>query len=84
MDTVMWRTNLVNMKKEYENLISEHDKTLSYLRSEWLDSLTKDKDKWLEKINTALDERIRLMALRDKKPKKKLTPSKNTDNLGGS
>ena len=72
------------MKSEYVTLIAEHDKTISYLRSEWLDSLTKDKDKWLEKINAALDERLRLMALRDKKPKKKLTPSKNTDNLGGS
>ena len=72
------------MKKEYETLIAEHDKTLSYLRSEWLESLTKDKDKWLTKINAALDERIRLMKLRDKKTKKKLTPSKNVDNLGGS
>ena len=72
------------MKKEYETLIAEHDKTLSYLRSEWLESLTKEKDKWLTKINAALDERIRLMKLRDKKTKKKLTPSKNVDNLGGS
>lgn len=58
------------MKKEYETLIAEHDKTLSYLRSEWLESLTKDKDKWMEKINAALDERLRLMKLRDAKPKK--------------
>ena len=72
------------MTKEYITLIAEHDKTLSYLRSEWMDSLTKDKDKWLTNINAALDERLRLMKLRDEKPKKKLTPSKNTDNLGGS
>ena len=72
------------MKSEYITLIAEHDKTLDYLRSEWIDSLIKDKDKWLNKIDAALDERLRLMALRDKKPKKKLTISKNVDNLGGS
>lgn len=72
------------MKNEYKKLIAEHDKTLSYLRSEWVEPLLKDKPKWKEKIDAALDERLRLMKLRDEKPKKKLTKTKNVDTLGGS
>jgi len=56
------------MKKEYIKLIKEHDKTLDYLRKEWMEALdTKTKAPWREKLDTALDERLRLMKLRDEK-----------------
>lgn len=55
------------MKEEYQQIIEEYDKTLSMLREEWMSE--KDKSKalvWIEKINQFLDERLRLMKLRDK------------------
>lgn len=56
------------MKAEYEKLISEHDKTLSLLRQSQIDASPAMKAAWQERIDAALDERIRLMALRDAVP----------------
>lgn len=55
------------MKAEYLKLIAECDKNLSLLRESWLESPLQKKARWLGLINQALDERIRLMALRDNK-----------------
>lgn len=56
------------MRSEYEKLIAEHDKTLSLLRASKLDASPKLHSAWDERINAALDERLRLMALRDAQP----------------
>lgn len=53
------------MKEEYIKLIAEHDKLLSALRKNWMESNGADKMKWMNKINGSLDERSRLMKLRD-------------------
>ena len=53
------------MKSEYTNLIAEHDKTLSMLREMWMGAGPDEKSKHMERINVALDSRLRLMALRD-------------------
>jgi len=53
------------MKEEYIKLISEHDKLLSTLRKNWTEAKGVDKTNWMNKINSSLDERIRLMGLRD-------------------
>lgn len=56
------------MRHEYAKLIAEHDRTLSMLRKQWMEAETKDQPKYMERINAALDERLRLMALRDEAP----------------
>ena len=56
------------MKHEYAKLIAEHDRTLSMLRNQWMEAEPKDQTKYMERINAALDERLRLMALRDETP----------------
>lgn len=56
------------MKHEYAKLIAEHDRTLSMLRKQWMEAESKDQPKYMERINAALDERLRLMALRDETP----------------
>jgi hypothetical protein len=56
------------MKHEYEKLIAEHDRTLSMLRKQWMEADPKDQLKYMERINAALDERLRLIALRDETP----------------
>ena len=53
------------MKDEYIKLISELDRTIDLLRTHWLEAQFKDKARWLSRIDTTLDERLRLMALRD-------------------
>lgn len=54
------------MKEEYVKLIVERDSILSEQRKEWLDCKTlAEKEKWMKKINGSLDERYRLMVLRD-------------------
>ena len=53
------------MKSEYLRLITECDKNLSLLRESWLEAKVEKKGRWLELINQSLDERLRLMALRD-------------------
>jgi hypothetical protein len=59
------------MEDEYKHLIAEYDKTLQLLRKEWIDAALKDKEKWTERIDCALDERSRLMKLRDKVEKQR-------------
>lgn len=38
------------------------------LRKQWMEAEPKDQPKYMERINAALDERLRLMALRDETP----------------
>jgi len=38
------------------------------LRKQWMEAEPKDQAKYMERINAALDERLRLMALRDETP----------------
>lgn len=45
--------------------IVEHDKSLSVLRESWRDAIPARKAHWLSLINQALDERLKLMKLRD-------------------
>jgi hypothetical protein len=53
------------MKDEYIRLIAELDKTISMLREGWMTCEPSDRQKWMDKINSMLDERMRLMKLRD-------------------
>lgn len=48
-----------------EHLIAALDRTISMLRREWLESKGKDRQRWMGKINEALDDRLELMKLRD-------------------
>jgi hypothetical protein len=48
--------------------IVELDKTLSLLREGWTDAKPADKSKWMDRIDSMLDERFRLMSLRDAAP----------------
>jgi len=47
--------------------IIELDKTLSLLREGWMAAKSEDKDKYMQQINYHLDERSKLMAIRDGK-----------------
>lgn len=51
--------------------ISDHDDVLSIMRDKWMRAEGSDKGIWMQKIDGILDERIRLMAIRDqmKEPK---------------
>lgn len=54
-------------KESYTNLIVELDRVLSTLRGFWLEaSGDTDKEKWRKRLDDSLDERLRLMKLRDK------------------
>lgn len=53
------------MRHEYENLITQLDGVLILIRSEWINARFDKKAKWEQKINNALDERLRLMKQRD-------------------
>jgi hypothetical protein len=55
----------MQMQTEYQRHIAELDKTLSMLREGWMESKLADKSKWMDRINSMLDERLRLMSLRD-------------------
>ena len=55
----------MQMQTEYQRHIAELDKTLSMLRERWMESKLADKSKWMDRINSMLDERLRLMSLRD-------------------
>ena len=41
------------------------DKTLSMVREGWMEAKIADKPKWMDRINLMLEERFRLMSLRD-------------------
>ena len=49
-----------------EDDIKKVDEKLSILRESWLDSKPEKKPTWMSKINAALDERLKLMKIRDK------------------
>lgn len=56
------------MKEQYIRLIAEQDRVLASLREIWLEVAPVHKQKHLDRIDAALDERLRLMALRDSAP----------------
>jgi len=41
------------MKLEYEKLLTEHDRTISMLRKQWMEADPKDQMKYMERINAA-------------------------------
>lgn len=47
-------------------LIADLDKTISMIRESWLDAKPESKPKYMDRLNSLLDERYRLMQLRDK------------------
>jgi hypothetical protein len=54
------------MTNQYIKLIEELDKTISMTRTFWMDARTnEDKKKWHKRIDELLEERMRLMNLRD-------------------
>lgn len=53
------------MKSDCINLIAECDKNLALLRESWLEAQVEKKPRWLHLIDQSLDERLRLMAMRD-------------------
>jgi hypothetical protein len=55
-------------KQECKTKIEELDKTLSVLKEGWNSVEGKEKNKWMERINSLLDQRFMLMQARDKKP----------------
>ena len=48
--------------------ISQVDDKLTILRESWMDSKPEKKARWMAKIDAALDERSKLMKLRDAVP----------------
>lgn len=54
-------------KPEYSDIIAQMDSTLLFLKGNWIASKPTDRDRWMEKINGALDERLKWMRLRDAK-----------------
>lgn len=55
------------IKEQYVSIIKEFDKTLDLLRRKYFGANLRDKSDWMGSIDSALDERLRLMSLRDKK-----------------
>jgi len=54
------------MTNQYIKLIEELDKTISMTRTFWIDARTnEDKAKWYKRVDELLEERMRLMNLRD-------------------
>lgn len=47
-------------------LIAKVDEGLTIIREAWLESTAEQKQKWQNRIEAALDERIVLMKIRDK------------------
>lgn len=45
--------------------ITEVDKTIKLVREFWVDAAVKEKPKYMERIDGLLDERLRLMKIRD-------------------
>jgi len=55
------------MKQHYIKLIEELDKTITMVRAFWQDGRdTGEKTKWRKRLDELLDERLKLMNLRDK------------------
>lgn len=53
------------MKSEYVNLIKQLDGLLMLARAEWIDAPILKMHTWERKMDDILDERLRLMKLRD-------------------
>ncbi len=53
------------MKEEYAKIIGELDISLKLVTGMWIEARTEDKRKINERINELLDERLRLMKIRD-------------------
>jgi hypothetical protein len=53
------------MKSEYEKLISHLDEILRLFSQELKQASFKNKNKWMVKIDSALDDRLRLMKIKD-------------------
>lgn len=53
------------MRTYAEQMIASQDVVLSDLRSEWIAAPEKDKQKWMTKINNALDLRLQMMEQRN-------------------
>lgn len=49
----------------YVDLIATHDGTLGRLREQWLGAAQTRKAAWMRAIDAGLDQRLRLMELRD-------------------
>ena len=52
------------MNTEQQNIV-ELDKTLSMVSEGWMEAKIADKPKWMDRLNLMLEERFRLMHLRD-------------------
>jgi hypothetical protein len=55
------------MPTEATDQIAQVDEKLSILRESWLDAKPEKKAVWMTKIDAALDERSKLMRIRDGK-----------------
>jgi hypothetical protein len=53
------------MKSEYVNLIKQLDSLMILARTEWIEAPILKKHTWERKMDDILDERLRLMKLRD-------------------
>lgn len=55
------------MRAQYLKLIAELDISLGLMRESWLEATGAKRSRWMGLINDGLDERLRLMRLRDGK-----------------
>jgi hypothetical protein len=55
------------MNQDTLQQIAQVDKKLTILREGWMDSKPEKKSTWMTKIDAALDERSKLMKIRDGK-----------------
>ena len=55
------------MNQDLKHQIAQVDEKLSILRETWMDSQPEKKPHWMSKIDSALDERLKLMKQRDAK-----------------
>jgi hypothetical protein len=60
--------NLIQMKGEAAALIAQLDQVIGTVRLLWLEASpnSKDKSHWMARLNQLLDQRLHLMALRDR------------------
>jgi hypothetical protein len=55
------------MNQDLKHQIAQVDEKLTILRESWMDSNPEKKSTWMAKIDAALDERSKLMKIRDEK-----------------
>jgi hypothetical protein len=56
------------MNQDTLQQIAQVDEKLTILRESWMDSKTEKRSTWMAKIDDALDERSKMMKIRDGKP----------------